>query len=61
VKRELACAASVHAAIKCSPARLETECVFIGVQHDDGYEDLALFNCRVCQSTLAVRVERRAA
>lgn len=57
----LACATPVHVAIKQSPARLAAECEFIGVQHDEGYDDLQLYNCKCCQSTLAVRVKAEAA
>jgi hypothetical protein len=58
---ELACAPSKHAAMKASPELMAREGEFIGVQHDPGYDDLALFNCRVCRSTIAVRVAERQA
>jgi hypothetical protein len=49
------CTVDSHRALKASPSRLAAECTFLGVQRDEGYDDLYMVNCGACKSTLGVR------
>lgn len=60
-REALACQPSKHKAMKESPELMGRLAVFIGVQHDAGFADLALHNCRKCGSTISVRVAEKTA
>jgi hypothetical protein len=55
------CCASRHRALKSDARLMALHAVFNGVQHDLGYDDMEMWTCRRCKSTMALKVPAKEA
>lgn len=50
------CCQARHRALKSDARLMAAHARYIGTQRDPGYDDLAMWNCLKCHSTITVKV-----